>query len=143
MSWFTVRAAILRHIGGIIMHLRLLAEYFGVMKLTPPQVFPAWLSQAAIFFVAQTEDEYSIMCPQIHIPAGMNYAANYRCLRVDGDLAFDEIGVVARVSKPLADAGLSLFLMSTHDRDYVLVAQSDLDSAITVYKTAGFVVIEE
>jgi hypothetical protein len=124
------------------MHLRLLPNYFGVMKLTPPQVFPAWLMQAALFFIAQTEDEYSIMCPQSYIPAGVDYAADYRCFRVDGDLAFDEIGVVARVSKPLADAGLSLFMISTHDRDYVLVAQTDLDAAITVYKAAGFTLIE-
>lgn len=125
------------------MYLRLLPDHFGVMKLAPPQAFPAWLTQAALFFVAQTEDEYSIMCPQSYIPAGVDYAADYRCFRVDGDLAFDEIGVVARVSKPLADAGLSLFLMSTHDRDYVLLRHSDLDAAITVYKSAGFALIEE
>ena len=124
------------------MQLRLLAEMFGIMKLTPPQVFPAWLNQAPVFFIARTEDEYSIMCPQEYIPNGVDYSADYRCLRVDGDLAFDAIGVVARVSKPLAEAGLSLFLMSTHDRDYVLVRQADLDTAITTYKTAGFVVIE-
>jgi uncharacterized protein len=122
------------------MQLRLLSEIFGVMKLTPPQVFPAWLNNAPIFFIARTEDKYSIMCPQEFIPAGVDYRANYRCLRVNGDLAFDEIGVVARVSKPLADGGLSLFLVSTHDRDYVLVHQDDLETAITIYKTAGFVV---
>ncbi len=125
-----------------MMYLRLLAEPFGVMKLTPPQPFPAWLSQASLFFVAQTEDEYSIMCPKEHIPAGLDYAGDYRCFRVDGDLAFDEIGVVARVSKPLADAGLSLFLVSTHDRDYVLVRQNDLATAIDLYQSAGFDVIE-
>lgn len=120
------------------MHLRLLPDLFGVMKLQPPQPFPAWLNDAPIFFIARTEDEYSIMCPQQYIPAGHNYAADYRCLRVDGDLAFDEIGVVARVSKPLADAGLSLFVVSTHDRDYVLVRQSDLETALATYRAAGF-----
>ena len=120
------------------MHLRLLPEPFGVMKLPPPQAFPAWLTQAPIFFLARTEDEYSIMCPQKYIPNGLTYSADYRCLRVDGELAFDEIGVVARVSKPLADARLSLFVVSTHDRDYVLVRQDDLDTAITTYRAAGF-----
>jgi hypothetical protein len=122
------------------MHLRLLSESFGVMKLTPPQTFPAWLTNAPLFFVAQTEDEFSIMCSQAHIPDQVEYSGDYRCLRVDGDLAFDEVGVVARVSKPLADAGLSLFLISTHDRDYVLVRQADLDTALAVYQAAGFVV---
>lgn len=124
------------------MRLRLLTEPFGILKLKPPQSFPAWLTTADTFFVAQTEDEYSIMCPQKHIPQELDYDADWRCMRVDGDLAFDEIGVVARVSKPLADAGMSLFLVSTHDRDYVFVAQADLSRATKIYGDAGFDVME-
>jgi hypothetical protein len=123
------------------MQLRLLSDLFGVLKLTPPQAFPAWLDGASMFFVAQTEDEYSIMCPQKIIPQDITFNAGYRCLRVDGDLAFDEIGVVARVSKPLADAGLSLLLVSTHDRDYVLVHQDDLQVALDTYQQSGFTII--
>ncbi len=121
------------------MHLRLLPDIFGIAKLEPPQAFPAWLKDAALFFIARTEDEYSIMCPQAYIPESVPYSTGYRCLRVD-DVAFDEIGVVARVSKPLADAGLSLFLVSTHDRDYVFVHGDDLDIALQVYKEYGLVV---
>lgn len=124
------------------MKLRLLPELFGILKLTPPQPFPEWLTSADLFFIAQTEDEYSIMCPQGHIPSEITYDADWRCFRVDGDLAFDEIGVVARVSKPLADDGMSLFLVSTHDRDYVFVAQSDLSRAIDIYHAAGFEMVD-
>lgn len=99
------------------MQLKLLPETFGILKLTPPQPFPAWLSAASVFFVAQTEDEFSVMCPQQLIPAGIECSHNWHCLRAHGDLAFDEVGVVARLSQPLAEAGLSLFLVSTHDRD--------------------------
>jgi hypothetical protein len=123
------------------MHLRLLADPFGIIKLTPPQAFPAWLSGAPMFFVSQTEDEYSIMCPQHLIPEDVPANKDYRCLRVEGDMTLDAVGVVAGVSKPLADAGLSLFLISTHDRDYVLVHQRDLPKAIDVYQQAGFTVI--
>jgi hypothetical protein len=58
-------------------------------------------------------------------------------LRVDGVLAFDEVGVAARISRPLADAGLSIFLVSTHDRDYVLIAEKDLQAALSIYESAG------
>ena len=122
------------------MHLRLLPDLFGVVKLIPPQPFPTWLSGASMFFVSQTEDEYTIMCPQHVIPGDLSANTGHRCLRVEGDLAFDEVGVVARVSKPLADAGLSLLLISTHDRDYVLVHQRDLITAIDIYRQAGFTV---
>lgn len=122
------------------MQLRLLPDVFGIAKLSPPQPFPSWLENASPFFLARTEDEYSIMCSQACIPESVPYKAGYHCLRVD-DVTFDEIGVVARVSKPLADAGLSLFLVSTHDRDYVLVHQNDLDIALHVYKEHSFIVI--
>ncbi|MFN8372558.1 MAG: ACT domain-containing protein [Anaerolineae bacterium] len=122
------------------MLLRLLPQSFAILKLTPPQSFPAWLSAAALYFVAATEDELSVMCPEHYVPAGVEHKRGYRCLRVDGDLAFDEIGVVARVSRPLADAGLSLFVVSTHDRDYVLLHQDDLHAALTAYQTAGLII---
>jgi len=124
------------------MKLHLLPQTFGILKLTPPQVIPAWATSGSHFFIAQTNDELSIMCPQVLIPAEVAYSADWRCFRVDGDLEFDEIGVVARVSKPLADNGngMSLFLVSTHDRDYVFVAQNDLDRAIQIYQLAGFTV---
>lgn len=120
------------------MQLKLLPDTFGILKLEPPQAFPTWLVQAEIFFVAQTEDEYSIMCPQKHIPAGFDYSKNWRCFRADSDLEFDEVGVVAKLSKPLADAGLSIFLVSTHDRDYVFVQEDDLQQAIGIYRDIDF-----
>ena len=124
------------------MQLKLLADTFGILKLTPPQPFPAWLAAAAVFFIAQTEDEFSIICPQPIIPATLDFSRDWRCLRAHGDLAFDEVGVVARLSKPLADAGLSLFLVSTHDRDYVFVQANDLEQALNIYRGIGFTLSE-
>lgn len=121
---------------------KLLAETFGILKLPPTHPFPDWLRDGSVFFVARTEDEFSVMCPQAFIPAGLIYSAGWRCLRVHGDLAFDEVGVAARISRPLAEAGLSIFVVSTHDRDYVFVAQADLVTAVTIYEQVGFNVIQ-
>ncbi|MEM9950899.1 MAG: ACT domain-containing protein [Chloroflexota bacterium] len=125
------------------MQLKQLTPLFGILKLQPPQPFPTWLGQVSPFFVAQTSDEYSIICPQDAIPKGIDYSANYHCFRVDGDLDFDEIGVVARLSKPLADAGISLFLVSTHDRDYVFVHVDDHQQAVQIYEKQGFIITHE
>jgi hypothetical protein len=75
------------------------------------------------------------------IPAEHEYSPNWRCLRVHGDLAFDEIGVVARLSRPLSEAGLSLFLVSTHDRDYVFVRAGVLPKALAIYRECGFALV--
>lgn len=123
--------------------LKLLPELFGILKLPQSTPFPDWLRDAPLFFAARTEDELSVMCPQATLPAGLDYSANWNCLRVHGELAFDEVGVAARLARPLAEAGLSIFVVSTHDRDYVFVAQGDLATAINTYEKVGFTVIRQ
>lgn len=124
------------------MRLRLLPGEFAVLKRDPGP-FPVWLTEASPWFVARTSDELSVMCPVEAVPGEVvgSSSTGYRCLRVDGDLAFDAVGVVAGVSRPLADAGLSLFLVSTHDRDYVFVSEDDLPAALAAYDAAGFEVV--
>ncbi len=121
--------------------LKLLTDVFGILKLAPMHPFPDWLTKAPVFFVARTEDEFSIMCPQRFIPTGQTYSAGWLCLRVESDLAFDEVGVAVRLSSPLSEAGLSIFLVSTHDRDYVLISEKDLQAALSIYESAGFSIV--
>ncbi|MCA0456938.1 MAG: ACT domain-containing protein [Chloroflexi bacterium] len=122
--------------------LKLLPELFGILKLPPTERFPAWVADAPLFFAARTSDELSVMCPQAIIPAGLAYSANWHCLRVHGELAFDEVGVAARLARPLAEAGLSIFVVSTHDRDYVFVARDDLPRVISAYEGVGFHILK-
>src|SRR5438552_2244833 len=98
--------------------LKLFKDPFGILKLPASHPFPAWLADVPLYFVARTEDEFSVICLQDAIPKVLKYSGGWRCLRVHGDLAFDEVGVAARLSLPLANAGLSIFVVSTHDRDY-------------------------
>src|SRR3954452_21096723 len=123
--------------------LKLLAKTFGILKLPASHPFPTWLADVPLYFVARTEDEFSVMCPEDVIPTELKYSGGWRCLRVDGDLAFDEVGVAARLSLPLANAGLSIFVVSTHDRDYVFVSEQDLPKALSIYDHIGFWIMPE
>src|SRR5690349_16439378 len=118
--------------------LKLLPGRFGILKLPAAHPFPNWLADVSPYFVARTEDEFSVMCPEDVIPAELQYSGGWRCLRVHGGLAFDEVGVAARLSRPLAEAGLSIFVVSTHDRDYVFVSEQDLPKALSIYNHLGF-----
>lgn len=123
--------------------LKLFAVPFGILKLAPNAPFPDWLVGVSPYFVARTEDEFSVMCPQETIPVGVGHSADWRCLRVHGELAFDEVGVAARLSRPLAEAGFSIFVVSTHDRDYVFVAERDLSAALAIYERVGFLMVSD
>lgn len=120
------------------MKLTILPELFGVMRLERPQPFPSWLGETAVFFIAQTEDEYSIICPRHLIPAQHEFDDNWWCIRVEGEMPFDMVGVAAALSQPLADNDISLLLVATHDRDYVLVKDHHLGRVIEIYQKEGF-----
>jgi hypothetical protein len=46
-------------------------------------------------------------------------------------------GVLASLTAPLADAGISAFVLSTYDTDYLLIQEPDLDKTITVLTEGG------
>lgn len=50
------------------------------------------------------------------------------------------IGIVVALSKALADAGISIFAISTFDTDYILVHEPDFDAAVGALSDAGHTV---
>ena len=56
---------------------------------------------------------------------------------------FSMIGVVAALVTPLAEAGVSVFVVSTFDTDYMLVKESDLERALAALRAARHVIGEQ
>jgi hypothetical protein len=50
---------------------------------------------------------------------------------------FTMIGVVSSLVMPLAEAGISVFVVSTFDTDYLLVKEGDLARATAALRAAG------
>ena len=68
-----------------------------------------------LLFVAKTTDEISLVCKSAYIPANtIEVESGWKAIRVSGILDFGLIGVVAKISNILADAGISIFVISTH-----------------------------
>lgn len=63
------------------------------------------------------------------------------CLKVRGPLDFALTGILASLAAPLAEAGISIFAISTYDTDYFLV--KELDRAIAVLSKSGHTVRSE
>jgi hypothetical protein len=57
-------------------------------------------------------------------------------------LDFALVGILARVSQALAQRGISIFVLSTHNTDYILVPISKLPDAIDALRVAGHSVTE-
>lgn len=71
------------------------------------------------------------------VPEGVTCERGFVAFGVRGPLAFDAIGIVAALAKPLADAGISLLSLATFDTDYVLVRFPDATRAADAWRDAG------
>jgi hypothetical protein len=58
-------------------------------------------------------------------------------LAVAATLDFTQTGIIAQLAQPLADAGISIFGISTYDTDHILVRATDLEAASAALEAAG------
>jgi hypothetical protein len=112
------------------MELILLPDSLAICRLNRDAQIPDWALAGSFYALARTEDELSIVCPDGHPPSGTKTDPGWRALKVQGPLAFDEIGVLAGLTVPLAEAEIPVFVISTFDTDYLLVKELHLSRAI-------------
>jgi hypothetical protein len=113
----------------------------AVCRLDAASRVPAWVDRAGDFVsITRTSDELSIVCDTDVVPRGVPMEGPWRAFKVQGPLVMTLIGVVAALANPLADAGISIFAISTYETDYVLVHEPDLDAAIEALVGAGHTV---
>jgi hypothetical protein len=123
--------------------LTLMPDTFAVCRLNADASVPTWASAGKFFSVTRTAEELSVVCPQSLVPDGVRCERDCRCIRVAGTMDFSMIGVVAALVTPLAEAGVSVFVVSTFDTDYMLVKESDLERALAALRAARHVIGEQ
>lgn len=91
----------------------------------------------SLYSVTWTSEETSVVCLRDQAPAGSKQEGPFAVLRVAGTLEFSLTGVLADLTRALADAEVSVFALSTHDTDYLLVPKDGLSSAAEALREAG------
>jgi uncharacterized protein len=125
-----------------LLSLTILEASFAVCRLDPGAATPVWATGAAFYSVTRTQDEWSLVCPESAVPDGIRCEVGWQCLRVVGTMDFSEIGILASLVGPLAEAGISVFAISTFYTDYLLVKHGDLKQVITVLRQEGHTIPE-
>jgi hypothetical protein len=115
----------------------LLPGAFAVCGLDPNEAVPSWATRGTFVSVTRTPNELSVVCREEDVPEGVRCERGWRCLQVPGPLDFSLVGVLASLLTPLAEAGVSVFALSTFDTDYLLVREADLERAERALRTAG------
>ena len=109
----------------------------AVCRLDANASVPQW-PRGAFVSITRTPDELSIVCDESAVPEDVVAERGWRALQLAGPIPFDVTGVAASLTAPLAANGISVFLISTYDTDWLLVKDAALDRAIATLVAAGF-----
>jgi len=121
----------------------LLPGRFAIHRLPPSALLPPTVLASSFFSITRTASELSIVCPEsISIPSS-RVSVGWCGWRVAGALDFALTGILAGLSKTLADAGVSLFAVSTYDTDYIFVRAGQFAQAEDAFRRAGYSVETE
>ena len=92
-------------------------------------------------FVGKTDAEISVVCLTADVPhATLAREDGWRALRVAEPMDFGLTGVLAGISTVLAQAGISIFAVSTFDTYYILIKAENLGLAQTALETGGYTI---
>lgn len=119
------------------MRLVVLDKTYAIASLAPDETLPVWASDDEFASVTTTGDELSIVAPQDRVPIDVIADREWRCLKLEGPLDLDVMGVLAALLVPLADAGISVFPVATYQTDYILVKEKSLADAVEVLRRRG------
>jgi len=113
----------------------------AVCRLDSMSPIPSEALKTAFWSLTRTGSELSVVTEEEGAPQNWPSEKGWRCLRVDGPLEFDVIGVISSISSVLADAQIPIFVISTYDTDYILIHQKHLEKGITALQKAGHIVL--
>ena len=111
-------------------------DTFAIVRLPPTDDMPKWATGQ---FVSMTRaiDELSIVCRETAVPAGSHADRGWQCLKLEGPIPLKTVGVASEFTSLLAKAGVSVFIISTFDTDYLLVKGDAFEKAADALRGGG------
>lgn len=114
-----------------------LSDEYAIARLAHDAPLPNWIGTRGLTSITRANDELSIVCRAQNLPKGVIAEQGWVALRVDMLAALDEPGVVMAAITPISQAGLGVFVISTHLRDYILVRKSEMARVQKALSQAG------
>ena len=94
---------------------------------------------APYVFIGSTDEEKSLVCPIRFVPENTLVRDDgWRALRFEETLEFSLIGIIARISKVLADGKVGIFAISTFNTDYIMTRSDCFERAVGLLRDAGY-----
>ena len=121
--------------------LKILSDRMAVCRFDPTEAVPDWIDPSGFYSITRTEEELTIVCAETLVVRGTKSETGWRCFKVEGPLDFSEIGIIFSLTRPLAENGVSVFVISTFETDYFMVKEKDLAKTLDALTAEGHEII--
>jgi uncharacterized protein len=117
----------------------ILEDEFSIIQIDCDQSIPASVIDCSFYSVTKTNDELSIIVNrQIDIPTA-RISSGWRGFKVEGILDFSMVGIIYNLVAPLKENGISVFVTSTYNTDYLFVKKSSFDKTVEIFEKRGYI----
>src|SRR5262245_58085391 len=123
-----------------LLTLTVLPERYAICRLDANAQLPQWASSGEFVSMSRQPDELSVVCLEFNVPSDVECEPGWRVLKCEGPLDYSLPGIIASLAEPLADAGVPIFPIATHETDYILVKEQHLQIAINALTSYGHAV---
>lgn len=121
--------------------LAVLTEKFTIHSLPVDSEIPEQVLNSSLYFIGKTHEELSIVVPETVRIDSEESDMDWCVLEVLGPLQLSMVGIMAQIGNVLANAKVSIFIVSTFETDFFLVKQKDLKAATDALEQDGYKVI--
>ncbi len=112
-------------------------EKLAVVKLPKGAEIPSWAESSSLFSVTATATETSVVCAGRDVPTKVTAAKGLTGFAVLEGPGHETVGLLVSLLGPLAEAGLSVFTISTFETVWILVPSLEAERAAEAWRAHG------
>jgi len=112
-----------------------LSDTYSIYQLTEKQDIPLEILSSGFYSVTKTEDEVSIVTNCVTEFNFLQSPKKWKGFKVEGILDFSLTGIINDITTPLKENGISVFVVSTYNTDYVFVTEDNFERTIAIFRS--------
>lgn len=126
--------------SGHVFEIARFPETLAIVRLPAGAEIPEWAESSSVFSITATATETSLVCAGRSVPKKARHEKPFTAFSVKGVVDLGAPGILVALLAPLAEAGISVFALSTYDTDWMLVRTGQADAAAEAWRRSGHTV---
>ena len=107
---------------------------FSIYQFSIDDHIPNQILESGFCSITKTSEEISVIANCTYSSGEIFVNSGWKGFKVEGQLDFSMIGIIHNITKPLKEAGISVFVISTYNTDYIFVKEESFAKAIEFFK---------